>query len=143
MKQLRLVALLLLLACSSSTAPGDTPRVDFASSPANYNSAKPPAGPDARGSSGRIDVTGTIVTGNPCVHLRAETVRAAQRVSITVVARQDDGICIQVVASFDYTAAATGLEPGSYEVVVSHAWEDSRGTRTSSQVVLDRTVTVP
>ena len=143
MKPLRLTALLLLLACSSSTGPGDPPRVDFTSSPANYNSAQPSIAPSARGSSGRIDVTGTITTGDPCVHLRAETDRAAQRVSITVVARRDDVACIQVVARFDYTAAVTGLEPGTYQVVLSHAYEDHTGKRLGSQQVLDETVTVP
>lgn len=144
MKPFRLAALLALLACSSSTGPGDPPRVDFASSPANYSSARPPASPTAKGSRGRIDVTGTIVTGDPCVRLRAETERTVRRVSITVVARRENVACIQVVAQFAYAAAVTGLEPGPYQVVVSHAYEDYTGKRLGgAQLVLDETVTVP
>ena len=145
MRRLLPVALLFALACSSSTGPRGEPHVAFtavdAVSPDAPDWATSP--PSVRVSAGRIDVAGLIGTGNPCYDLRAETDRASHRVSLTVIARQRDVACIQVIARFAYLATIDGLDAGSYELVVAHAWEDSRGTRRETQQVLARTVTVP
>ena len=129
------------LACSGSLDPTGELHMEFSSSPANYS--QPVAGPTVRVSRGRIEAAGSITTGDPCVDLRAETDRAARRISITAIARRQNVACIQVVANFAYRATVSGLEPGSYQVVLSNAWEDYRGARQRSQVVLDETVTVP
>jgi hypothetical protein len=136
-----LAAATLPLACSGSLDPTGELHVDFSSSPAD--NSRPPVAPTLSVSRGRIEAAGSITTGDPCVDLRAETSRAAHRISITTIARRQDVACIQVLASFAYRAAVSGLEPGTYQVVLSNAWEDPRGVRQTSQVVLDQTVTVP
>lgn len=141
MKLLRVIPLLLTLACSGSLDPTGELHVDFSSSQATYS--KPYADPTVSVSRGRIEVAGSITTGDPCVDLRAEADRAARRISITAIARRQNVGCIQVVANFAYRATVSGLEPGSYQVVLSNAWEDYRGTRLRSQVVLDQMVAVP
>jgi hypothetical protein len=141
MKLLRLATLLLPLACSSSTEPAAGPRVDFVVSPARYSPLTQHA--EAHAAAGRIEITGDIVTGDPCVVVRGETDVAARRVSLTVVARRKDVACIQVVADFAYRATFDGLETGAYQVVVAHAWEDPEGRRGATQQLLATTVVVP
>jgi hypothetical protein len=145
MKMLPLAALLLPLACSSSTEPGrdraGDPRVNFVVSPARYSPLS--EGAAVHTSSGTIEVTGDIVTGDPCVDIRGGIDRVQRRVSITVTARRQNVSCIQVVADFSYRATIEGLEAGQYDLVVAHAWEDPAGTRTSTKQLLATTVAVP
>lgn len=141
MKLLRLAALLLPLACSSATSPAGDPRVQFVLSPARYSPLS--EGAAAHASSAKIEVTGDIVTGNPCVDVRGQVDSESRRFSITVIARQQDVGCVAVVADFAYRATIDGLEAGTYEVVVVHASEDPAGTRRAARQVLATTVVVP
>lgn len=144
MKLLRLVALILPLACSSTTEPRG-PRVDFtavnAVSPDAPDWASSP--PSVRVAPGRIDVAGILDTGAPCYDLRAETDRGARRITLTVIAREQNDACIRILASFAYRATIDGLAADRYELVVAHAWEDSRGTRLGTLSLFDGPVTVP
>ena len=141
MKLLRLAALLLPLACSSATSPAGDPSVQFVLSPARYSPLT--EGAAAQATRGTIEVAGDIVTGNPCVDVRGQVDRAARRFSITVIARQQNVGCVQVVADFAYRATIDGLEAGTYEVVVAHASEDPAGTRRAVRQVLATSVVVP
>ena len=145
MKSLRLIALLLVpLACSSSTEPGSGPRLDFAAGAATYTDPPEVSGPPVvRPSRGRIEVEGVITAGDPCVQLRAESEREANRITVEVIARQQNVPCITIVAHFPYRVTLDGLEPGAYELAVVHAWESHDGTMYRSQPVVDRVVTVP
>jgi hypothetical protein len=149
MKLSRLVPILLLLSlasCSSSTEPSSDPGLRFVA--VDRNSPQAPdwatSPPTVRVANGRIDLAGIIGTGDPCYDLRAESDRDGQQLTLSVVARSQNVPCITVLASFAYTASLDDLAPGTYELVVEHAWEDHGGVRwRAPEVVLDQAVTVP
>lgn len=72
-------------------------------------------------SAGTIVVEGTTPTPNPCYEFSGEARREGGAITLFVDAAQPPEMgCIQVIASFRYTATIRGVEAGEHEVRVVH-----------------------
>lgn len=72
----------------------------------------------ARVGSGTIEVTGAVATPTPCYTIGAELAAGERTLTLTLVASARDAACVQVLAAFEYSATVSGLEPGTYAMVV-------------------------
>lgn len=67
-------------------------------------------------------VTGTIETPNPCFDVRAAFLSDASAPTLRLVAEPQDGICIQVIGSFNFSAAIQRIQPELAELVVIYEY---------------------
>lgn len=90
------------------------------------------AGPTIDGATAAaVEVTGTISTPNPCYEVGAELGGEGHKLELVLTARAKGGMCVQVIANFEYRARITGLEAGAYDLVTVYrypqtGWEERR-----------------
>jgi hypothetical protein len=126
-------------ASSNFAAPADGPslaqsksRLTF-SVTQSYSEETPQT---ATGGVGRIDFTGSLVTGTPCYSVTATHGVQGSTVTVTVSAASTGGFCTQVVANNNYQGSVTGLPAGAYTFNVVHVTGGSSTTAYSGPVVV-------
>lgn len=71
---------------------------------------------------GEAVVTGTLETPNPCFDLRAAFLSDASEPTLRLVAEPQDGECIQVIGSFNFSATIERFPPDMTELVVIYEY---------------------
>jgi len=62
----------------------------------------------------RVVLTGVMATPNPCYTIEASIEAKGQDVTLTLTARSEPRMCVQMLGSFTYNATITGLAAGTY-----------------------------
>ncbi len=143
-----------LLACSMNT-PGDNGNGSGAPAGGQAPAQAPaPAGPitvelkqrepgdapdGATGGTGTVAVRGTISTPNPCYALSGTAAREGSTLTLTVSARSNAEVCIQVIGTLGYDATLRGVPAGSYTLRVVHTYA---GTGWETQTAMTQQVQV-
>lgn len=78
-----------------------------------------------RASSAALDLSGAIATPNPCYSIDARLAEDGRTLTLTLSANATGGICVQMLAAFQYSARITGLKPGHYTVVMVYDYPGS------------------
>lgn len=137
-------------ACGDAASPTESSFVDAPSSPAlakpggsqgqlSFSYTQSQSSETAQssiGGVGRIDFTGSLTTGTPCVNVGATHSASTNTVTVTVSAAPNGSACIQVVTFNNYQGAVTGLSAGTYTFTVIHELGNSRTTAYTSTVVV-------
>jgi hypothetical protein len=145
---------LAIVATAAACDAGSPTESSFVSPPEAPMQAKPGAGSQGQlsfsytqsqssetsqgslGGLGRIDFSGSLTTGTPCVNVTASHSATTNTVTVTVSAASNGSACIQVVTFNNYQGAVSGLTAGTYTFTVIH---DLGGSRTTAHT---NTVTV-
>lgn len=97
-------------------------------------------GARAQGGSGRITVEGSLSAPDPCRKVTGALERSGSELTLRVsVAAGGAEVCAQMIAGFAYTAAVSGLAPGTYTLRVVHTYP---GTGWETTTVLNERVAV-
>lgn len=70
---------------------------------------------------GALRLEAELSTPDPCRSFEARAGRDAETLILEVTVRPQGEACVGIVGHFEYTAALSGLQPGTYEVRVVHA----------------------
>lgn len=139
--RITLILSLLVVALSCGTEPigptsmnADVLIAHSGTNPALADARFPPV---ARVQDGALVVLGAIGTPTPCFDVRGTMLGWGNEIGVRVVSSELPGVCITVVASFQYRVARA-LAPGRYRVRVTHEGSSGRAA-----VVLDTLVEVP
>ena len=130
-------------ACSLVTEPA-RPDVEFTITSENRGtdaSSSVPLTANAGSGSRTIVVMGRIRTSTPCWDLEQHVSRVADRIDITIAARERAGACAQTLLVRDYTLRLNGMVPGHYMVRVAHEYTTVDGQHWR-EAVLERDVRV-
>ena len=130
-------------ACSLVTEPA-RPEVEFSVTSENRGadaSSSVPLTANAGSGSRTIVVMGRIRTSTPCWDLEQHVSRVADRIDITIAARERTVACAQTLIVRDYTLRLNGIAPGRYAVRVAHEYTAVDGHHWR-EAVLERDVRV-
>lgn len=123
------VGVLFLAVAGSSISCQSMPASDAAEGPSLEFSVLGQAEPAreraptiARVSPGSVQVTGAIGTPTPCYTIDAGLDAKERALTLTLTASARDGACIQILAAFEYRATISGLESGSYTILVAQTY---------------------
>ncbi len=109
------------LGCSSGTEPGVpfTPTLRYAldGAPGAPEGGSNP--PTVTIANGKVTVLGLITAGTPCHELSSKAVSQDSVLEIAIVATEQQGVCIQVIANLAYEAVAE-LPAGTQRIRVVH-----------------------
>ncbi len=81
-------------------------------------------------------VSGVISTPNPCYTIDAAIEADGHNLTLTVTARSQPTICVQVLGLFAYEARVTGLAAGSYPIRMVYEYPDTGWERKEHAVQL-------
>lgn len=90
----------------------------------------------ATGGTGRIDFTGSVLTGTPCVELSATHGQRRTNITVTVTATGTGGFCTQVITNNNYQGAVSGLAAGTYTFTVVEVVGGEQTTAYSGPIVV-------
>ena len=142
-KRLLIAVPFFVSACSLVTEPA-RPEVEFSVTSENRGadaSSSVPLTANAGSGSRTIVVMGRIRTSTPCWDLEQHVSRVADRIDITIAAREREGACAQTLLVRDYTLRLNGMAPGRYMVRVAHEYTAVDGHH-CREAVLERDVRV-
>lgn len=127
-------AIALVAACGDAASPTESSFV----APEAPLAAKPPTGTtgtltfsytqsqsdeqaqSALGGLGRIDFTGSLFSGTPCVNVTASHTAGGGVVTLNVASASNGSACIQVVTYNNYQGNISGLPAGTYTFNAVH-----------------------
>lgn len=90
----------------------------------------------ATGGTGRIDFTGSVLTGTPCYQLSATHGAQGTSVTVTVTAASTGDFCAQVLTNNNYQGSVTGLAAGTYTFTVIEVVNGEQTTAFTGPVVV-------
>lgn len=81
-----------------------------------------------QGGEGKIALSGTMGTPNPCYSLQAELMtmrcepgaRCSNTYEVAIASEPQEGYCIECLGSVSYRGEIHGLKPGLYSIMVTH-----------------------
>lgn len=153
-RTLKGIATLAIFATVAACDAGSPTESSFVSAPDAPSMAKPGSGSQGQlsfsytqsqsdataqsslGSLGRIDFSGSLTTGNPCVDVSATHSATSNTVTVTVTAAPNGNACIQVVTFNNYQGAVSNLTPGTYTFTVIHNLGGSTTTAHTNTVTV-------
>lgn len=134
MRALLVILSTLAVACNSPVAPTATLQAFTVTTPLDNK----PLEVTATGSAGKINIAGSIQTGDGCQTVTGTLVRVGDDMGLQVTARRTStGVCTAAVVNFHYAGVITGLTSGTYRVQVTH---DDNGVVT---IALTSSVVIP
>lgn len=71
----------------------------------------------------RIDLSGNVITPNPCYDLAMQLRKKENRLTIIITTVPQPGPCIDCIGSIEYRGSIKGLGPGTYMVEVIYNGE--------------------
>ena len=110
-----LAVVIAVTSCSDVTGPGDL---------ASFETTRPdwpdePEGALVQTSGGKITVDGRMATSTMCYTLSPRLSGSTNRITLTVIAKRQGGVCTTMPWIFRYSARID-VSPGEYDVIVLH-----------------------
>jgi len=91
----------------------------------------------ASGGAGSIAFTGTISTATPCWGVSASHAESTDAITVTVTANPSIRACSQVITYNNYQGTITGVEAGTYRMIVIHNLGGTATTAFNGTVVVE------
>ena len=102
------IAAVLMCACSSTTDPSNV-ALRFTSAQANVANQMAPPPATVVATAGALQIMGYVTTQTPCYHIAASHQVVDTTLVVTLTATSSATACVQVLATFQFVAAATGV----------------------------------